>query len=230
MSQYFDPTQPYPDYFEDEDYYVGIVPDSWKTPDADPAALHWYEYDDGSIGDDAITMPGYVPSADHTPAAGKTYYYLLEEGTDMSETAFAYSTYQTYLMYKSSSTGSYAKVVDIKDYPDMVGSPNMLDATTLSDGQEKKVAGILKLGDGYKFTANYTPTNYSTVKSLEGHQYWYALYLGGTSAGVPDGHNGVFSWIGDMRAGFTGKSVDNVSEMTLTATPSTDVQWAASAS
>lgn len=39
----------------------------------------------------------------------------------MSEVAAnAYSTYQTYLMYRTSTSGTYSKVIDIKDYPDML--------------------------------------------------------------------------------------------------------------
>ena len=141
----------------------------------------------------------------------------------MSEIAI--STYQTYLMVKTSSEGSYSKVVDIKDYPDMIGSPNMLDATTLSNSQEIQIAGIKRVGDGFQFTANYTLSNYSAVKELEGHQYPYALWIGGTSVGVPDGHNGKFEWTGDVMAGFPGKGVDEVQDMTITASPSTDVVW-----
>lgn len=144
----------------------------------------------------------------------------------MSEVApIAISTYQTYLMVRTSSAGSYAKVVDIKSYPDMIGSPNMLDATTLSNSQQIQIAGIAQVGDGFQFTANYTKQNYQAVKTLEGHQYDYALWLGGTSAGVPDGHNGKFSWTGDVRAGFPGKGVDEVQDMSITASPSTDVTW-----
>ena len=141
----------------------------------------------------------------------------------MSEIAI--STYQTYLMVKTSSEGSYAKVVDIKDYPDMIGSPNMLDATTLSNSQEIQIAGIKRVGDGFQFTANYTKTNYQAVVELQGHQYPYALWIGGTSLGVPDGHNGKFEWTGDVMAGFPGKGVDEVQDMTITASPSTDVVW-----
>ena len=141
----------------------------------------------------------------------------------MSEIAI--STYQTYLMVKTSSEGSYAKVVDIKDYPDMIGSPNMLDATTLSNSQEIQIAGIKRVGDGFQFTANYTKSNYAAVVELQGHQYPYALWIGGTSVGVPDGHNGKFEWTGDVMAGFPGKGVDEVQDMTITASPSTDVVW-----
>jgi len=147
----------------------------------------------------------------------------------MSEVApIAISTYQTYLMVKTSSGGSYSKVVDIKSYPDMIGSPNMLDATTLSNAQQIQIAGIAQVGDGFQFTANYTKENYAAVKALEGNQYDYALWIGGTTLGVPDGHNGKFSWTGDVRAGFPGKGVDEVQDMSITASPSTDVTWSES--
>ena len=42
----------------------------------------------------------------------------------MSEIAI--STYQTYLMVKTTTSGSYEKVVDIKDYPDMIGSVRLV--------------------------------------------------------------------------------------------------------
>ena len=144
----------------------------------------------------------------------------------MSElAAIAYSTYQTYFVYRTSTSGTYTKVIDIKDYPDMVPEPNMLDATTLSHSQEMQIAGIKRAGDGYRFTANYTPENYAKIKELEGHQYQYGLWLGGDASGNPDGHNGKFSWTGDVRAGFPGKGVDEVQDMSITAIPSTDTEW-----
>lgn len=38
----------------------------------------------------------------------------------------AISTYQTYLMYRATSSGTYEKVIDIKDYPDMIGSVRLV--------------------------------------------------------------------------------------------------------
>ena len=43
----------------------------------------------------------------------------------MSE-ALAYSTYQTYLMYRTSSSGTYTNLVPIKDYPDMIGDVRLV--------------------------------------------------------------------------------------------------------
>ncbi len=122
---YWDQDDGYPNWFEDGMYYVSEVPDAWKTASANPKTQHWYEYDPGEPSN-PMAMSGYNLSTDTSPVAGKTYYYLLEEGSTVSETANAYSTYQTYLMYRSSSAGSYAKVIDIKDYPDMVGDVRLV--------------------------------------------------------------------------------------------------------
>ena len=199
------------------------VPSSMITPETNPAANGWYE----PLTNDSWNVD-FFPTTDTSPVDGKTYYIVntsTEGVSNMSETAMAYSTYQTYFMYRTTTSGSYTKVVDIKDYPDMLGDPNMLDCTTLSDGMEKRIPGILQSGDGYSFTANYTPANFAKVKALVGHQYDYALWLGGTSTGEPDGHNGKFSWTGDVVVGFPGKGVDEVQDMSITAVPSTDTVW-----
>ena len=143
----------------------------------------------------------------------------------MSEAAIAYSTYQTYLMYRTTTSGSYTKLIDIKDYPDLRQTPNLIDVTTLSHNSEKQIPGIIRMGDGYSFTANYTKANFQFVKGLEGHQYDYAVYFGGTTAGVPDGNQGAISWTGDIFAAIVGKGVDDAREMTVNCYPSTDPEW-----
>ena len=43
----------------------------------------------------------------------------------------AISTYKAFLMVKDS--GSYKKLIDIKEFPDLGGAPERLQTTTLSD-------------------------------------------------------------------------------------------------
>ena len=47
------------------------------------------------------------------------------------------------------------KIVDIKDFPDLIGDPNMLETTTLSDAQVTNIPGI-KGSDMLTFTYNFT--------------------------------------------------------------------------
>ena len=39
----------------------------------------------------------------------------------------AISTYKVFLMHKASGSDSYEKLIDIKDYTDLGGAPEMLD-------------------------------------------------------------------------------------------------------
>ena len=45
----------------------------------------------------------------------------------------AISTYKIFLMKKATAGETYEKVIDIKDFPDLGGAPEMLETTTLSD-------------------------------------------------------------------------------------------------
>lgn len=140
----------------------------------------------------------------------------------------AYNTSLTYLMYKASGSQNYTKLIDIKDYPDLEGERNMLDATTLSHTQEWQIPGIKRLpSGGLQFTCNYTAEDYAAVKALEGDQIEFAVWFGASSTGEPDGSQGKFSWTGDVRTSMPGKGVDEVREMTVTSYPSTDLTFSA---
>ena len=133
------------------------------------------------------------------------------------------STYQTYLMYRTTTTGDLDKLIDITSFPDLIPPKERIDITTLSDAMRKYINGI---GDTpeQNYGANYTPANFAKVKALEGHQYDYAVWFGASgSAGseVPDGHMGKFSWTGDISVGVSGGGVNEAVGMTITCTPST---------
>lgn len=129
----------------------------------------------------------------------------------------ASSSYKSFLMIGDG--GTYSKLVDIKEYPDMGGSPNMLDSTTLSDGMQQQVPGV-KQADALEFTHNYDPDDYDTINALDdGKTHKFALWLGGTeTAGIatPDGSEGKFTFEGKISVYMTGAGVDDVREMKST--------------
>ena len=43
------------------------------------------------------------------------------------------STYQTYLMVRTTTSGQYDKVIDITSFPDLIPPKERIDITTLSD-------------------------------------------------------------------------------------------------
>lgn len=137
------------------------------------------------------------------------------------------STYQTYLMYRTTTAGTYEKLIDITSFPDLVPAKERIDITSLSDYMRVYINGIGDTAE-QQYEANYTPENYAKVKALEGHQYEYAVWFGASGSEgseVPDGHYGKFEWTGDISAGISGGGVNEAVGMTVTTTPSTVITY-----
>ena len=138
----------------------------------------------------------------------------------------AISTYKVFLMHKGSSESAYSKLIDIKEFPDLGGDPEMLETTTLSDKMQTYIAGIQSL-DGLSFTANYDMTNFKALKALEGKNEKYAVWFGGTESNnvlTPTGSDGKFSFDGQLTAYPTGGGVNEVVDIGITIAPSTPIQ------
>lgn len=138
----------------------------------------------------------------------------------------ALNTYASYLMHSTDGT-TYTKLLDIKDYPDMIEPPENLDATTLSDAMRVYIPGIKDTGGAIEFTANYVPADFAAVQALEGTEGYFAIWFG-ENAGTPDGSNGKFSFKGYPYASKAGGGVNEVSDMTVGIIPSTEITFAAS--
>lgn len=135
----------------------------------------------------------------------------------------AISTYKTFLMVKKDD--AYEKLIDIKNFPDLGGAPEMLETTTLSDGMQTYIPGIQSL-DGLEFTANYDKADYEKLKAMEGEEYEFSVWFGGTvTAGVatPTGENGKFNFSGQLSAFPVGGDVNAVIEMTISIAPSSPI-------
>lgn len=139
----------------------------------------------------------------------------------------AISTYKVFLMKGTTSSGSttYAKLIDIKEFPDLGGAPEMLETTTLSDNMQTYIPGIQSL-DALEFTANYTKSDFSALKDLEGEECDFAVWFGGTESGgtlTPTGTDGKFEFKGKLSVFPVGGGVNEVVDMTITIAPSTPI-------
>lgn len=140
----------------------------------------------------------------------------------------AISTYKTFLM-KGVDTGSgvnYDKLIDIKDFPDLGGVPEMLDTTTMSDGARTYILGIQET-EAMTFTANYTLADFAKVKALEGEEQLFAVWLGANvvnEEAIPTGTDGKFEFAGYITATKTGGGVNEVQNMTITIAPTTVIK------
>ena len=141
----------------------------------------------------------------------------------------AQSTKWTFLMHKASASQDFTKLVDIKTYPDMGGSREMLDATTLTNDMQVFIPGIKMLDSGgMQFTCNYDLTDYTTLLALEDKDENYALWLNGTKntdgTVTPTGSDGKFLIDGYLSVALTGGDVNAVREMTVTIAPTKDIR------
>jgi hypothetical protein len=128
----------------------------------------------------------------------------------------ALSTYGVTLKWGASAEAA-AKVVDIKDFPDLMGEPNLLETTTLSDPAVTNIPGI-KSSDLMAFTCNYTSADFTAVNDDANTALYYVLEFS-------DGSK--FSWQGQHTCGLPGKGVDEVIEFTINVVPSTAVEFSA---
>lgn len=138
----------------------------------------------------------------------------------------AISTYKIFLMMKKNA--SYEKLIDIKDFPDLGGSPEMLETTTLSDKMQTYIPGIQSL-DALEFTTNYTKEDFTKLKALEGVEQEFAVWFGGTEEAnvlTPTGTDGKFQFKGQLSAFPVGGGVNEVVDMTVTIAPSTPISMA----
>ena len=128
----------------------------------------------------------------------------------------AISTFGIQLMHKG--TGStYTKLVDIKDFPDLGGAPEMLETTTLSDSMQTYIEGI-QSADALEFTANYTKEDYAKLVALKSKNESFAVFF---NESTTDGSK--FYFKGYLSVRVNGGGVNEVVGMTISIAPSTAI-------
>lgn len=137
----------------------------------------------------------------------------------------AISTYKVFLMESTDGETTWTKVIDIKDFPDLGGTPEMLETTTLSDGMQTYIPGIQSL-DALEFTSNYTLEDYKKLKGMKGTEKHFAVWFGGTESGdtvTPTGTDGKFKFKGQLSVYLVGGGVNEVVDMKISIAPSTPI-------
>lgn len=136
----------------------------------------------------------------------------------------AISSYKVFLMGLGESN-AWNKLIDIKDFPDLGGAPEMLDTTTLSDKARTYIPGIQE-NEAMSFTANYTKAEFDKLYDLRGSLHGFAVWLGGTESSgtlVPTGAQGKYAFGGYLDVYVNGAGVNEVVDMTITIAPTTTI-------
>lgn len=130
----------------------------------------------------------------------------------------AISTEHTYLIVKDTSTTSatWKKLIDIKEFPDLGGAPSNIDTTTLSNSMKTGIPGLIDPG-ALEFTANYDLNDYDELKKLEGKTCKYGVQFG------QKGENGVHVFDGILSCWPKGGGVEDCVDIGISITPSTEI-------
>ena len=79
----------------------------------------------------------------------------------------------------SSSTITYAKLVDISEYPDIGSTVDTQDVTTLSDACHKYIDALPDTGGSLEFNGWLNTTDYNSIQTLDGAEQDLCIAFGG---------------------------------------------------
>lgn len=102
----------------------------------------------------------------------------------------------------------YAPLVEIKDWPDITGRREALNATTTNDKKYSNIEGI-RTNDTKTFTCNYNKTDYEKINALKDQEQYIAFLFG------KDGEHGRFVGKAFINVVVNGGAVNEVVNMTV---------------
>lgn len=76
------------------------------------------------------------------------------------------------LSYKAGSASSYTDLTNLQEIPDIGGSADSVEVTTLADSAHMYINGLLDYGDSLDFTFLYDKTQFTTLNGLSGSISW----------------------------------------------------------
>ena len=122
------------------------------------------------------------------------------------------------LSYKASGGNSFTDLTNLQEIPDLGGSADSVEVTTLDDAAHMYINGLLDYGDSLDFTFLYDKTQYTTLNGLTGTIEW-KVTLPGTSGLTA-------SWSGESSVKLNGVGVNDAITYTLSIKPSTAITFA----
>ena len=122
------------------------------------------------------------------------------------------------LSYKAGSASSYTDLTDLQEIPDIGGSADSVEVTTLDDAAHMYINGLKDYGDSLDFTFLYDKTQFTTLNGLSGTITW-KVTLPGTS-----GLTATFD--GESSVKLNGVGVNDAITYTLSVKPNSAITFA----
>ena len=122
------------------------------------------------------------------------------------------------LSYKASGGNSFTDLTNLQEIPDVGGSADSVEVTTLDDTAHKYINGLLDYGDSLDFTFLYDKTQFTALNALTGTISW-KITLPGTSSLTA-------TFDGECSVKLNGVGVNDAITYTLSVKPSTAITFA----
>lgn len=117
---------------------------------------------------------------------------------------------------KDGSTTAYTELKNLQQIPDLGGSTESIEITTLADGAHKYTDGIKDYGDSLEFTFLYEKEQFADLNALSGSISWKVT--------LPDDSSCTFS--GSSNVTLVGVGVNEALTYTLSIRPDSEMVWA----
>lgn len=119
------------------------------------------------------------------------------------------------LSYKNGGS-SYTALTNLQEIPDLGGSTEAIEITTLADAAHMYTDGLKDYGDSIEFKFLYEETQFSTLNALTGSTGWQVK--------LPDESTCSFSGTSSVK--LDGVGVGAALTYTLAIKPNTEMAWA----
>ena len=123
------------------------------------------------------------------------------------------------LSYKATSGGStFTDLTNLQEFPDLGGSRDTVETTTLDDSAHVYIDGLENYGDSLEFIFLYEKTQFEALQALSGIIDW-KVTLPGTSGAT-------CTFKGSCSVRLNGTGTNDALKYTLTITPNSAAVWA----
>ena len=119
------------------------------------------------------------------------------------------------LSYKNGGS-SYTALTNLQEIPDLGGTTEAIEITTLADAAHMYTDGLKNYGDSIEFKFLYEETQFSTLNTLHGSTEWQVK--------LPDESTCSFSGTSSIK--LDGVGVGAALTYTLAIKPNTEMAWA----
>ena len=110
----------------------------------------------------------------------------------------------------------YIELTDLQEVPELGGTAESLEITTLDNAAHMYTDGILNYGDSLSFKFLYETAQFTALQALEGSNGW--------KVALPDGTSCAFSGTSSVK--LDGVGVNAVLTYTLAVKPDSEMVWA----